>query len=574
MHTKIRLKIILISLLLFVLLFNLPVSAGQMSDVNVWIYFKDKATDSNSRLYKPNELLTERAVQRRLKVLNHEELVSEKDLPVSEKYIEVILPLINKIRLKSRWLNAVSVEIAEENINKIEALNFVDKVTPVLAYKKEIPGENLVIDSEYDYLRKKNIELDYGNSLTQLELIKVPAMHEKGFYGQGVLICMLDDGFNLLNIHEAFDSLDVIATWDFINADESVDDSGLIGSEGWHGTKTLSCIGGYVPGKLIGPAFKASYLLAKTEVDDGETKIEEDYWVAGIEWAENQGADIASSSLGYIDWYTQDDMDGKTAVTTIAADIAVELGMVVVCSAGNEGYSVNQNTLIAPADGDNVIAVGAVSSNGLRSSFSSIGPSADGRIKPDVAAMGTGVYVASSSDSMGYTLSNGTSFSCPLTSGAIALLLNAYPQLTPEQIYDAVISTASQSTYPDNLLGYGIINIEAAYNYIDTSRLVEIDQEPYPEFIKLSQNYPNPFNSQTTIEYSLKQSAEVEIYIYDFLGRKIESFNTGIKRGKRFYSFTYDFSSYASGVYFFQVRAKKYSTADVSIKSKKLIFIK
>ena len=548
--------------------------ANENSEFKVWIYFKDKGLDIKAKLQKPVDLISERAIQRRLKVLNREELISNMDLPVAENYIQTILPYVKKIRAKSKWLNAVSVEIDSVNLSKIETFEFVDKITPVLKYKKDIPEIESIIKQNSHPIKKTSVDLDYGYSATQLELINVPALHKLGFHGEGVVICMLDDGFNLLNMHETFDSLHVIATYDFINDDETVDDSGLSATEGWHGTMTLSCIAGYTPGILIGPAFKASFLLAKTEVDAGEKKVEEDYWVEGIEWAENQGADIASSSLGYIDWYDWRDMDGRTAVTTIAADIAVDLGMIVVNSAGNEGYSPDHNTLIAPADGNNVIAVGAVTSDGSRSSFSSVGPSADGRIKPDVAAMGSSVCVASRTDSTAYNYSNGTSFSCPLTSGSIALLLNAVPQLTPEQVYKAITTTASQASSPDNLLGWGIIDIEAAYYSIDTSNLVKIDNKPYPDFIKLSQNFPNPFNSQTTISYSIERSAMVEINIYDFLGRKIKSFNEGIKRGKRNYDITYDFSPYASGVYVYQVRAKDYLTSNISQKSKKLVFIK
>ncbi len=555
---------------------NSPLLANQDSDLKVWIYFKDKGSDSNPQLQKPTDLISERAVQRRLKVLRRDELINEIDLPVSQNYINAILPYIKKIRVKSKWLNAISVVLNSSNVPNIEAFDCVEKVTPVLIYKKDIPEENTVINPNPDFLKKTHTELDYGNSITQTELINVPALHEKGLFGQGVLICMLDDGFNLLNIHEAFDSLDVVATWDFIHNDESVDDTRLKATQGRHGTKTLSCIAGYSRGKLIGPAFKASYLLARTEIDSNniEIKLEEDLWEAGIEWAESMGADIVSSSLGYIDWYDPEDMDGNTAVTTIAADIAGDLGMIVVNSAGNEGFSSDHNTLIAPADGDNVIAVGAVTSDGSRSFFSSVGPSADGRIKPDVAAMGTGVYVASSYDSTGYTYSNGTSFSCPLTAGAIALLLNAYPDLTPEQVYDAITSTATQAYLPDKLLGWGIIDIEAAYYYIDTTNLVEVDYKPYFDFIKLDQNYPNPFNTQTTISYSIKQSAFVEITIYDYLGRKIKTLDQGIKRGRRIHKFTFDFSSYASGVYFYQVRAKNYFNSSVSHKTKKLILLK
>ena len=548
--------------------------SNQVKSVKMWIYFKNKGTNSDHKLQKPATLINDRALQRRLKVKQKDQLVSERDLPVAESYIESIEPFVKKVRAKSKWLNAISVEVDPAQIQRIESLDFVKRISPVLSYNKNMPKEESIETSKSRHLKKTSADIDYGNSYTQLELINVPALHEMGFYGQGVLICMLDDGFNLLNMHETFDSLNVVATRDFINDDEFVDDSGLDATEGGHGTKTLSCIAGYSPGILIGSAFKASFLLAKTEVDTSETAIEEDYWVEGIEWAESNGADIASSSLGYIDWYSQKDMDGNTAVTTIAADIAVDLGMIVVNSAGNEGYSSTSNTLIAPSDGDNVIAVGAVTGLSERSSFSSVGPSADGRIKPDVAAMGTRVLVASSYDSVGYTNSNGTSFSCPLTSGAIALLLSAYPQLTPEQVYYAITSTASQSSSPDYLLGWGIIDIEAAYYSVDTSDLKDILTNHYPDFIDLKQNFPNPFNPETTISYSLDNRANVEINIYDILGGLVASFPQGLKHRKRQYDFKHNFSEQASGIYIYQVRAREYGTSNISKKSKKMILLK
>lgn len=572
-HFNIQNISILILLFLFILPVFSPILGSQDSNKIVWIYFKDKGPKANHILSKATNLISERAVQRRLKVTNSDQLINSRDLPLEMSYIESVKPFINRIRSKSKWLNAISVEINPDKIKKVEAFKFVERIAPVLSYRKNIIKEESIEFSKPPHLKKSSVDLDYGFAFTQLDLINVPALHDLGLYGQGVLICMLDDGFNLINMHEAFDSLDVVATWDFIHDDELVDDSGLDATEGWHGTRTLSCIAGYSPGVLIGPAFKASFLLAKTEVNSSETSIEEDFWVEGIEWAENMGADIASSSLGYIDWYTQDEMDGNTAVTTIAADIAVELGMIVVTSAGNEGFNKTENTLIAPADGHHVIGVGAVTSSGERSSFSSVGPSADGRIKPDVAAMGSSVFIASSYDSVGYTYNNGTSYSCPLTSGSIALLLNAYPHLTPQEVYYAITSTASQSSSPDNLLGWGIIDIESAYYSIDTSSLNHNDTSP--DFIELKQNYPNPFNSETTISYRLGKHAVVEINIYDLHGRQIASFPQGFKQARSYeYEFTYDFSAYASGVYIFQVKAKEYRTSHQSQKSKKSIFIK
>jgi subtilisin family serine protease len=414
--------------------------------IPVWIYFRDKGPDPEFSTIQ----ITERALDRRQKMNSSGPLLTYNDIPLYEPYIEQIKPFLKKIRVRSKWLNAISADITPGNIGYLAEMEIIRRLDLVKAYHKPRPVEDPVSGHAYN-LYKRTV-LDYGPSFTQLDQIGVTALHDQGNFGQGVLICLLDDGFNLYKIHECFDSFTVVDTWDFINNDRYVDDPGASPVEGWHGTKTLSAIAGFKQGQLIGPAYKAAYLLGKTEDDNGETPVEEDYWVAGLEWAEMQGADLVSSSLGYIDWYTWEDMDGKTAVTTIAAGIAIANGMIIVNSAGNEGYSADENTLIAPADGELVIAVGAVTSSGERSAFSSVGPTADGRIKPDVAAMGSSVYVAASTSPTAYTYSLGTSFSCPLVAGAIAQLLSADSELSPVEVREALFSTASRARKPNNLV--------------------------------------------------------------------------------------------------------------------------
>ncbi|MGB9665514.1 MAG: S8 family serine peptidase, partial [Ignavibacteria bacterium] len=241
--------------------------------------------------------------------------------------------------------------------------------------------------------------------------------------------------------------------------------------EGSHGTQTLSTIGGFKDGQLIGPAFGATYILAKTENTESETPIEMDNWIAALEWADSIGVDITSTSLGYLEFdppypsYNWTHMDGNTVPITIAADLAVKRGIVVVNSAGNEGYNSTRNTLVAPADGDSVIAVGAVTSSGSRASFSSVGNTVDGRIKPDVMAMGSGVRVASPYSDNGYTNASGTSFSCPLAAGVAALILSENPSLTPMQVRDAMRNTANNATSPNREYGWGILNALNAVNY-------------------------------------------------------------------------------------------------------------
>ncbi len=299
--------------------------------------------------------------------------------------------------------------------------------------------------------------------------LNVPAVHDSGFTGQGVTICVMDAGFNRLS-HDAFLSMNIIAAWDFVNNDPNVGDEGDLGT-GTHGTMTLSTIGGFAPGHLIGPAFNSSYIVAKTENTDSETPIEEDNWIAAMEWADSIGVDVTSTSLSYLDYdppypsYTWEDMDGNTTIITNGADYAASIGIVVVNSAGNEGYNSSHNTLGAPADGDSVITAGAVTSSGSRSSFSSVGPTVDGRFKPDIMALGSGDVVASPYNDHNYTTASGTSFSCPLSAGVAALILCSNPNLTPMQVRDAMRNTASQSSNPDNLYGWGILNALDAINY-------------------------------------------------------------------------------------------------------------
>jgi len=307
--------------------------------------------------------------------------------------------------------------------------------------------------------------LDYGFSYQQNALIRVPEVHNLGIDGTGVRIGMLDTGFRY-QLNEAFRRLRVVAEFDFINGDSvtSNQEGQDAANQDLHGTETLSVIGGFCPGRLIGPAFGAEYVLAKTEYVPTETPVEEDFWVAGIEWLEAKGVDVVSSSLGYLDWYSYQDMDGNTAVTTRAADIAVSKGVVVVNSAGNEGNS-SWHYIIAPADGDSVIAVGAVDGNGVLASFSSRGPTADGRIKPDVVAMGAGVYMAGPVHATDFRVGSGTSFSCPLVAGVAALILAAHPHLTPMQVAEALRQTADRARNPGNDYGWGLIDAWKALLY-------------------------------------------------------------------------------------------------------------
>jgi len=306
----------------------------------------------------------------------------------------------------------------------------------------------------------------YGQAFAQLDQIKVPALHQQGLSGRGVMVCLLDVGFRWN--HEVFRLSRLIKQWDFVFGDADVrqDAANPNDFSDAHGTATWSLLGGFKFGTMIGPAFGADILLGKTEVESSEKPIEEDYWAAGIEWAESLGAEVVSSSLGYTDWYTFKDMDGKTAVTTKAANRAVSLGVVVVNAAGNERRNAWAH-IIAPSDGFGVIAVGAVDAAGKIASFSSPGPTYDGRIKPEVCAWGVSNLVAAKAKDGGdtYVTGSGTSYATPLVAGAVALLLEAHRDWTPAQVRNALMKTANNTSAPNNDYGWGIIDAAAAATY-------------------------------------------------------------------------------------------------------------
>jgi hypothetical protein len=414
------------------------------------------------------ENISARALKRRAKVRPSDKLTDEHDFPVSKNYLRILENMGHKPVVISNWLNAASFWLNNSDKKKVEQLPFVKRIQRVgKATLRPVPVEP---PAPRKAKTTNMYGLDYGQSLLQNELINVPAVHDLGITGRGVLIGMLDTGFRHRD-HEAFQNMSILAEYDFINDDDITEDQADQDTPGQHnhGTQTLSTVGGFKEGQLIGPAFDSNFILAKTEILTQEIRQEEDFWVAGIEWLENQGADVVSSSVGYLDFYVPSDMDGNTAVTTVAADLAVSRGVVVVNSAGNEGSTV-WKIIISPADGDSVLAIGAIDSQRELATFSSVGPTADGRIKPDLVALGVGVRVVSPpSDrfpsTSSYSFTSGTSFSGPLVAGVAALVLSAHPNLTPLEVHAALKMTADRSNNPDNLFGWGLVNAYQAVLY-------------------------------------------------------------------------------------------------------------
>lgn len=453
----------------------------------VWVHFTDKGladNDLSTALAAAEQNLPERTRQRRSKMVpTGNRLVNLGDLPLAGDYLAEVAATGAEPRQQSLWLNAASFNATKDQIDAIAALPCVEKVTLVARFSRPDPEVSELSQAEAAQVRQKaetaaegSWTLGYGGSTAGLEQINVPPLHEIGLTGTGIVIGMLDGGFR--TTHQVFQGLSIQAQWDFVDDDPIVDEEpGEIANGPRHGTHTLSTIVGFRDGELVGPAFGAMVILAKTEDAASETPIEEDNFVAGLEWVELMGADVVSTSLGYYLWYEYSDLDGDTAVCTIAADEAVSRGLCVVNSAGNTRGDEDWPHVSPPADGHDVIAIGAVDLDGQIAPFSSPGPTFDGRIKPDLSAQGVGNFVASYYDPESYRVVNGTSFSAPLTAGVAALVLQRVPTLTPLQVREALRETASRASAPDNDYGWGIVDAYAAATYWCPA----IEHEPLPD---------------------------------------------------------------------------------------------
>jgi serine protease AprX len=536
-------------------------SADPEEQISAWVYFTEKP--GLARLAPPGTLVSERSLERRRRVLPLSMVVDQTDLPVEERFVAAIVRTGALLRERSKWLNAVSVSATPDQLRALAALPFVREIEPLLRGSRSRAFANDETAPAAPEVAAKSTasRLSYGGSLAQVTSINAVPVHDMGNGAEGILIGVFDNGFRLPG-HEAFAQMKIVATYDFVDRKVSVVPRNTSPGFGDHGVETLSTIGGYTPGTLIGPAYGASYILLRTENDSSETPFEEDKWIAGIEWADSIGVQVTSTSLGYLDYdapyksWTWQDMNGRTTPISRAAAMAVRKGIVVVNSAGNNGTGPNfpnQNTLNAPADADSVLAVGALTPSGSRASFSSVGPttSIPPLIKPDVMAQGSSVVVASPSNPSAYTSAQGTSFSCPLAAGAAALILKAVPTATPMQVINAMKSTAGRASTPDNAYGWGAVNTALAINTLGGSIVIPT---PVPGTVQLDQNYPNPFNPKTTIGITLPQAGDVRLAVYDILGRQVVLLADGqYSAGPR--TFEFDGSQLASGAYVYRLSA-------------------
>jgi serine protease AprX len=465
---------------------------------SVYIYLNDKGPNAEAMLNNPLNLVTQRSLDRRVKVMPAGHLVDMSDIPLYAPYKNEVGTKVLKIRQEIKWFNAVTADVNASQLYDISNLNYVSKIELIEKFIKNNdnvesnPGDG-IINQTYQTDQPNVDTLNYGtgSALSQITQIKVNLVHDIGVYGQNVMVANFDNGWKYQN-HESFTTLpmNVYRQYDF---QLHIPNAYSVGSNTTHGTNTLSLVGGYKPGKLIGPAFKSIFLVARTEVDTFERPVEMDNWVAAAQWADSLGADVITSSLGYLEFdagysgYTYLDMNGRTLPVTLAAALAARHGIVVCNSAGNNYHSGSVNTLNGPADADSIITVGAVSSSGTIASFSSQGPTTDNppRIKPDVCAMGSNNYVAQSGTTT-YQNGDGTSYSCPITAGVAALVLCANKNLTPIQVRGILRYFASNHLSPNNIYGWGTIDAQQS---VDSARKLD---NVYPTI-----NHTQPFTTTT-----------------------------------------------------------------------------
>jgi serine protease AprX len=398
----------------------------------------------------------------------------------------------------SRWFNSACVKGYPKYL---EALSIVDSVKPL--------GEYKVVKHD---IKTTTEEFSYGNSDWQLNMLHLDSFHKLGYTGKDVTIGLFDGGFYKVDTVHAFDSLwdqgRIKGYWDFITNDTSI-----FWEYDGHGKYVLSIVGANWPDSIMGAAPGANFLLARTEDVGSEKRLEEFAWVKAMEWAEERGVDIIHSSLGYSVFdslqgdYTYEDMDGKSTIITRATDTAFSKGIFVTNSAGNEGDD-DWHYITAPCDGNHVLCVGSVDSNRQHSVFSSYGPTYDGRVKPDVVAMGEGVTYVNNQANL--RTGSGTSFSGPIIAGFVACLMEAWPNLTNQQIYEAVIQSADRYNNPDTAYGYGLPNI------LKADSLLRVFSSTKPvEYGRLNV-YPNPVLGSLSI---VCESPILSVELRDQLGR-------------------------------------------------------
>ena len=488
------------------------------------VLYKDKANSPFS-VDKPTDFLSQRSVTRRTR---QNVPVTTNDLPVNPAYVAAVKQTGAQIIYSSRWFNGTLVEASASQLEQIKKLSFykgIELNLPVANLTSKTAGieRTAVVNNKLETTE----DIDYGRMRDQLTLMEVEQLHQKGFHGEGMLIAVLDDGFSQANqvgfLKPLFDEKRVADTHDFVARETNVY------NDGSHGLNVLSAMAAYLPVTMVAIAFKATYALYRTENNNSESPYEEITWLLGAERADSLGADVINSSLGYTTFdgefgtpaynHTYEQMDGKTTIVSRAARFATRKGILVSNSAGNDGNK-SWKYIAAPADVDSVLTVGATLYDRSYSAFSSVGPNAVGQQKPDIAAVGTGTVVGNTAGNA--VTGNGTSFSSPQIAALSAVLWQAYPNLTAQQIIYVLKKSGNQATRPDNLLGYGVPAMSKAEQIIKAEFAPLGTENNVIRSIVLSPN-PAVQNLTLTIPQSLI-GKKASLTIYQINGQSVSDF--------------------------------------------------
>ena len=504
--------------LLFMALVVSAISQAQIATNIYWVQFTDKANSPYS-IDNPEAYLSQRALDRRAR-LGIE--IDEYDIPVNPQYLQAVADCGAQLLNPSKWLNGVSVYTSSSSvINAINALDFVEVVRNCENHPEAQRDKEIWLANEMKVSGSPVVARDYyGGAHDQVYQLRVNELHDMGYDGTGVVIAVLDGGFVGTDTHHCFDNMReegrLLGVRDFVYGSESVY------SQSTHGTSCLSTIAAYDPQNMVGTAPKASFYLFHTEDGEGENIVEEYNWVSAAEYADSLGVDVCTTSLGYIDFdmpqwdHPIEHYDGHTAPMTIGAEIAASRGILCTNSAGNEGDG--YCTLGIPADAEHILTIGAVNTSGERAYFSSVGPTYDGRIKPDVMAVGQGTYVASGYPWYGdYYNGDGTSFSNPVLAGAVACLRQARPDASVQEICDAIRASGNYADNPDNYYGYGIPD------FIEALEMLPLHVDTFMQQNEIIAVFPNP--SKGNVHIQMSEGYQAEINVFDMVGRHLTSYH-------------------------------------------------
>ena len=437
--------------------------SAQVKTYKYRVNFRDKA-ETTYALDKPSAYLSERALERRMK---QGLPVDSTDIPVCRSYIDMLVGKGAQLVSKSKWNNTVVVQVSDTSvIDKVAALPFVTAVRKVWTAPDSIPARNANRKKEVTNRVTKSNNY-YGDAWRQIAVHHGDSLHAAGFRGKGMQIAVIDAGFYNADEISVFKGMDLLGTRDFVNSHSD------IYAENYHGMKVLSCMAANKPNVLVGTAPEASYWLLRSEDDDTEQPVEEDYWAEALEFADSVGVDVVNTSLGYYAFddksknYKLRNLDGHYALMSRQASRIADKGMVLVCSAGNSGTG-SWKKITPPGDAENVLTVGAVDKEAVLAPFSSVGNTADHRIKPDVVAVGLGADVIRTDGNQGRA--NGTSFASPIMCGMVACLWQACPELTAKEVIELVRRSGDRTDYPDNIYGYGVPDMWKAYQDYQSER--------------------------------------------------------------------------------------------------------